>query len=223
MSLARWCARLREPVSGLTHLAGALLALVGWLVFLVDARHPLALGVALNLYGASLVVLFLASAAYHLIPGNHLTISRLRKLDHSAIYLLIASSYTPLCLFYFRGFYQTGLLSVVWGIAIAGVVLKWCLAHAPRWLNAGIYLLMGWIAVVAVREMFATMPAGALVWLFLGAFFFTAGAGVYVSKKPNWIPGILGFHEVWHIFVLLGCFSHFVIMAAYIAPYAAKP
>ena len=213
--------RLREPVNGLTHLGGAVVAAGGLIVLIYLAWGDTAKAAALGLYGITLVLMFSASAAYHMATAGPRVLLLLRKLDHSAIYLLIAGSYTPICLHYFAGFWRTGMLAIIWSLAVAGIVVKIFVIRAPRWVTAGIYLLMGWLSIAAIREILAALPAGALVWLFLGGLFFTGGAVIYMLKKPDPWPGVFGFHEVWHIFVLLGAFSHFVVMAAYVAPAGA--
>jgi hemolysin III len=139
-------------------------------------------------------------------------------LDHSAIYLLIAGTYTPVCLAFFSGFWRFGLLAIVWGFAIVGIIVKMFIINAPRWVSAGIYLIMGWLAVFAIQQIITTMPAAAMFWLVAGGLFFTIGAVIYISKKMDFLPGIFGFHEVWHIFVILGCLSHFIMVAGFIAP-----
>jgi hemolysin III len=159
-----------------------------------------------------------ASAAYHLIDARPRLARILRTLDHSAIYLLIAGTYTPICLRFFTGFWEWGLLAIIWSLAIAGIGVKVLILNAPRWLTAGIYLGMGWLATAGMREMLLHVPAGALAWLLAGGLFFTVGAAVYISRRPNFVPGVFGFHEIWHVFVILGCLSHFIVMAAYVAP-----
>jgi hemolysin III len=163
--------------------------------------------------------MFTASATYHLVTARPQVMKLLRKLDHSAIYLLIAGTYTPICLHYFSGFWQWGMVALIWALAIAGIGAKLVFINTPRWLSAGIYVVMGWLALFGVREIFTSMPVWAWVWLLLGGVFFTLGAIIYVTKKLDFYPGVFGFHEVWHIFVILGCLCHFIIMAAFIAPH----
>jgi hemolysin III len=210
--------RLREPVNGLTHLAAAIAAAVGLVILIYLARHSTIKLVALSVYGLSLVLMFSASTAYHLVKASPKMMLFLRKLDHSAIYLLIAGTYTPICLNYFTGTWRWAPLVVIWSLAIIGIIVKLFVIGAPHWVTAGVYLLMGWLAIVAVREVLVSIPIGALVWLLLGGLFFTGGAVAYILKKPDPVPGVFGFHEIWHIFVILGTFSHFIVMAAYVAP-----
>jgi hemolysin III len=210
--------KFRDPISGLTHLVAALGAVIGLVILLIIGRDDSAKAISLAIYGLSLVLMLAASATYHLVKGPPQVIKVLRKVDHSAIYLLIAGSYTPICIHFFRGFWQWGFVGIIWGMAIIGIAIKIFIINAPRWVTAGIYLLMGWMSIVAIPEMMATMPASALIWLVLGGLSFTLGAVVYISKKPDFYPKVLGFHEVWHIFVIIGCACHFIVIAYFIAP-----
>lgn len=211
-------AKFREPVNGLTHLIAAVAAALGVILLLWISRNDISKWLPLTIYGTSLVLMFSASGSYHSINANDTVMRRLRKLDHSAIYLLIAGSYTPICLYFFEGFWRWGLLAIIWSMAIGGIAVKLFIINAPRWVTAGIYLIMGWLAVMAMNEMLLRMPTGALIWLLVGGIFFTLGAIVYITKKMDFYPGVFGFHEVWHIFVILGCLSHFIVVAFYIAP-----
>jgi hemolysin III len=213
--------RLREPVNGLTHLGAAAAAAVGLGTLLWLAAGDAPKAASLGLYGVTLVLMFSASAAYHLIQSRPNVLGVLRKLDHVAIYLLIAGTYTPVCLHYLTGFWRLGLPAIVWALALIGAAVKLVVIRAPRWVTAGLYLLMGWLSLAAAGELLSRLPAGALAWLVVGGLFFTGGAVIYILKKPDLFPGTFGFHEIWHIFVILGAFSHFVVMAAYIAPAGA--
>jgi hemolysin III len=210
--------KLREPVNGLTHLFSAVAAAVGLAALLYLGRGDVPKQVSLFIYATSLVLMFAASATYHLLRCGPQTSLFLRKLDHSSIYLLIAGTYTPICLHFFSGFWQWGILAVIWSMACIGIIVKLFVIHAPRWVTTAVYLLMGWLSLFAIPEMLRAMPVGALAWLLLGGVLFTVGAGVYVAKKPDWFPGVLGFHEIWHVFVILGCLSHFILIAAFVAP-----
>ncbi|HEX3072050.1 MAG TPA: hemolysin III family protein [Ignavibacteriales bacterium] len=210
--------RMREPVNGLTHLAAAFLSVIGWIILLALNSGSLVKALYLTVYGASLVFMFTSSAIYHLANLPPESIKKLRKLDHSAIFVLIAGSYTPICIHFFTGFWQWGLLTLAWLVAITGVTIKLVTMNAPRWISTAMYLAMGWMSVIAIGEIISAMPAGALVWFFLGGFFYTFGAVIYALKKPDLFPGKFGFHEVWHIFVILGAFCHYIVIAVYIAP-----
>lgn len=211
--------KFRDPASGLMHLGAAIAAACGLAVLLYLGRDSLVKEISLLVYGVSLILMFSASTAYHLIKAGPPVAQVLRKLDHSAIYLLIAGTYTPICLHFFTGFWQWDIVAIIWLMAIVGIAVKLFVIRAPRWLSAGVYLAMGWLSVMGIKVMLATMPTAALVWLLLGGVFFSVGAIVYIIKKPDFYPGVFGFHEVWHVFVILGSLSHFIVVAAYVAPH----
>lgn len=210
---------VREPVNGLTHYFAALAALVGLVVLLVISRDDPLKQRSLLIYGSSLVLMFLASASYHLLCTRTSVTQFLRKLDHTAIYVLIAGTYTPLAFNRFSGIYRWGLLDAVWGIALVGVIVKMIIIKGPRWLSPVIYVIMGWLCIFAIREMLRVLPPGAMFWLAAGGVLFTLGAVVYATKIFNLKPGIFGFHEVWHIFVILGCLCHYILIVVYVAPF----
>ena len=201
---------IREPVNSLTHWAGALLALAGLIALLIVGWGTPVKEISLSIYGASLIFLFSASATYHMVRVKDKALEIFRKVDHAAIYCLIAGTYTPFCLNAFTGFWKWGMLSIIWSLAVIGIVLKIFIIRAPRWLNAGIYVAMGWLCVGASGQLLAALPAWVLIWLIIGGVIYTLGAVVYSTKMFNFVPGVFGFHEVWHIFVLLAAIAHFV-------------
>jgi hemolysin III len=211
--------RLREPVSGLTHLAGVLLALVALGVLLAGAAGEGRVDqfVAFGIFGCSLVALYGASALYHLLPVSPRAVARLRRLDHMAIFVLIAGTYTPICVLALEGGWGAGLLGLVWALAFCGVVLKLLRMDAPRWLSVGLYLAMGWVAVVAASAILRAVPPGGIAWILGGGLVYSAGALIYGLKWPDPAPGIFGFHELWHLFVLAGSACHFWAMLQYIS------
>jgi hemolysin III len=210
--------KLREPVNGLTHFFTAIAAIIGLIVLLIVGWGDAGRVISLLVYGISLILLFFASGFYHMVKGKPEVITRLRKFDHAAIYLLIAGTYTPLCWNMFTGFWKWGLLGIIWGLALVGIGVKIFFIKAPRWLTAGVYILMGWLAIIGIKEILAALPAGAVVWLLIGGIIYTIGAVIYITKKLDFVPGKFGFHEVWHIFVILGALSHYIMVAFYIAP-----
>ena len=210
--------KLRDPVSGLTHFFAARLAAPGVVLLLALSWGDPARQVTLLLYGIGLMMMFGSSAAYHMIQARPKVVLALRKLDHAAIYIMIAGSYTPVCFHYLSGGWRTGMLITIWALALIGIGVKMFVIQAPRWLTAGIYLLMGWLALIAIGQIVQLMPGPALAWLIAGGLFFTIGAVIYVTKWPDFVPNVFGFHEVWHIFVILGGVSHFILIAAFIAP-----
>ncbi|MCC6260250.1 MAG: hemolysin III family protein [Anaerolineales bacterium] len=202
--------KFREPVNSLTHWGGAVLALAGLIALLIVGWDTPTKIISLAVYGVSLILLFSASATYHMVRVKDKALEIFRKIDHSAIYLLIAGTYTPFCVNAFEGFWKWGMLSVIWSLAIIGIVVKIFYIKAPRWLNAGIYVVMGWFSVLAAGQMLSALPTWVFVWLLIGGIIYTLGAIVYATKIFNFKPGVFGFHEVWHIFVLLAAAAHFV-------------
>ena len=209
--------KLREPVSGLIHLVSAALALIGLVVLVIAGRGDALRVFSLVVYGLSLVTLFTASTVYHLVRNPDADNSKLRKFDHAAIYLLIAGTYTPICLNFFSGFLQWGFLAFIWLFALAGVVVKLFVIKAPRWVTAGIYLVMGWMALLVIKPMLDTIPVAGLLWMLAGGLLYTIGAVIYITKKLDFVPGVFGFYEVWHVFVTLAAACHFVMIYAFIA------
>jgi hemolysin III len=201
---------LREPVNSLTHWGGAFLALIGLIILLVVGWGTPARVISLLIYGVSLIVLFSASATYHMVQVKERALEVFRKIDHAAIYFLIAGTYTPFCVNAFSGFWKWGMLSIIWSLALIGIIVKVFYIRAPRWLNAGIYLVMGWLCIAAIGQMLAALPVWVLLWLVAGGLLYTLGAIIYITKIFNFVPGVFGFHEMWHIFVMLAAAAHFV-------------
>jgi len=210
MKKNRFSRLFRDPFSALSHLAGAAAALPGgWLLLKHGGDTPMRIA-ALVIYTLCLVGLFSASGIYHTVIASPAAVQVLRKIDHSAIYLLIAGTYTPFCLIAFQGFWHWGLLAIIWTLALAGIVTKIFIINTPRWLTAGLYILMGWLSVSAAGEFLRRLPPQSFGWLLAGGILYTLGAVIYITKKGDFFPGVFGFHEVWHIFVLLAAAAHFV-------------
>ena len=214
--------RLREPVNGLTHLAGGLLACVGVVVLLARAANAGRMDqmVAFGIFGLSLIALYSASTLYHLLPLSPAGIAKLRRVDHMAIFVLIAGTYTPFCLLALDGIWGIGLLSVIWVLAMCGVSFKLFWMGAPRWLSVVLYLGMGWVAVIAAPALLRAVPVGGMAWVLGGGLTYSAGALVYGLKRPNPVPGVFGFHELWHLFVVAGSACHFWAVLRYLVPLA---
>lgn len=205
--------RLREPVNGITHLAAAVFALGGLVILVLLSWGDARLMVSAGIFGLSLTVLFLASGLYHSVVASSIVIQRLRKFDHAAIFLLIAGSYTPISVFYLDGAWRWGLLTLVWTFATVGIIIKLFIIDAPRWLNTGAYLAMGWMAIFAIPELLKNMPPEVVVWMALGGTLYTVGAIVYVLERPVLKRGVFGYHELWHVFVILAGASHYMGVA----------
>ncbi len=202
---------LKDPASGLSHLAGAVLSVIGLVALLqvgIANRDPWQI-VSFAIFGGSLILLYSASAVYHLLNVAVRAEVVLRKLDHIMIFVLIAGTYTPICLIALRGPAGYAMLAVVWSLAVAGVFFKVFYLNAPRWAYTGVYLLMGWMSLFIIVPLARAVGFRTLLWLLLGGVFYSLGAVIYGLKKPNLIPRWLGFHEIFHVFIILGSLSHF--------------
>jgi hemolysin III len=209
--------KIREPINGLTHLAGAIAAIPGTIGMILVSWGSAIKIVSVSIYGAGLTAMFLASGIYHSANVKASTLKILRKLDHSAIFLLIAGTYTPFCLIGFTGFWRWGLLGIIWAIAAAGILTKIFLPNTRRWLHTLMYVFMGWLCIMAAPQIATMLPKNTIVWLFTGGVIYTLGALVYATKSLDFLPGKFGFHEVWHIFVLLGAAAHFLAIMSLLA------
>jgi hemolysin III len=210
--------KFRDPVSGLTHFVGFLLSIAA-LVLLVTYSAIQGTTwhiVAFAIFGISLMLLYGASSMYHLLPLSARGISILRRIDHAMIFVLIAGTYTPVCLISLRGVWGWSLFGIIWGIAITGIFIAIFWINAPRWLSTLIYLIMGWLIMIAIYPLVQAIPFGGIVWFVLGGLCYTSGAIIYALKRPNPVLGIFGFHEIWHIFVMAGSFCHFWAMLRFI-------
>ncbi len=209
--------KFREPISAITHLGAASISFIGLIILIVLGWGDTQKMITFSIYGISLILMFTASGTYHMVIARDSIILNLRKLDHSAIYLLIAGTYTPICIYFFSGFWQYGMLILIWSLAFIGIAVKLFVINAPRWITAGVYLIMGWLAIMGVQEILNTMPTASIIWLVLGGLFYSVGAIIYITKFMDLLPGTFGFHEVWHIFVILGAFSHYFVILKFIA------
>jgi hemolysin III len=209
--------RIREPFNALSHLLGLFLAAAGTVALLVLAKGQAQL-VAFAIYGATLILLYGASTVYHaaVLPAERLRL--LRTLDHIAIYLLIAGTYTPVALVTLDGPLGRGLLGAIWAIAAVGVPFKIRYLDAPVWFSTATYLGTGYLALLAVGPIFRTVGAPGLTWLVAGGVAYTVGAVIFSSERPNPFPRGFGYHGLWHVFVLLGSACHFAFMVFHVLP-----
>ena len=206
-----------RPWSAITHGVGALLAIAGTALLLVraallelDAWHM----VSFAIYGASMICLYTASTLYHCVNTSVAGRLALRKYDHCSIALLIAGSYTPICLTALRGQGAWGwaIFGVIWAMAVCSCALSLFWINSPRWLTAGVYLVMGWLAVVALYPLSRAFPAAGMTWLLAGGLLYTAGGVLYAVKWPGRSNPRFGCHEIFHVFILLGSICHFFLM-----------
>ena len=208
----------RDPISGLTHFIGIILSVIGTTVLLTRNEEPLTIyhTISFLIFGISMILLYTVSALYHWLPLSEKNLVFVRKIDHIMIFVFIAGSYTPVCLITLRDSWGLVILAIVWGLTVAGFFLKLFWIQAPRFLYTSIYLLMGWIIIAAILPLSKAMPWQGLIWLALGGVFYSTGAVIYAIKKPDPIPNVFGFHEIFHLFIMAGSFSIFWMIYKYV-------
>jgi hemolysin III len=204
---------VREPFNGFSHLFGAVLSVAG-LGLLI--RRALNYGsvlylVAFIIFGISLILLYTASALYHLLLISEQVTKVLRYIDHMMIYILIAGTYTPICLISLRGVQGKILLISIWVLAVAGVIVTGFWLNAPRYLSTLIYAVMGWLIIVTLPQLLTALTVPGFAWLLIGGIFYTIGAIIYGLKRPN-LPSGLGFHEIFHLFIIAGSICHYWVI-----------
>ena len=203
--------RFRQPVNGFTHLTAAVLATCAlFYLILVTRSNPVKL-LAVIIYGISLITLYGASAIYHLSHGSEQKLLMLERIDHAAIYLLIAGSYTPICLSVITGEWRWILLVLVWVLAVIGIIYKLLFLTNPGIFSLLYYMVMASIVFIAPPSVIAMIPPEAVVLLLTSGVIFIVGALIFGFEKPNPHP-LLGHHELWHLFVMTGSTLHFVAL-----------
>lgn len=202
--------QIREPFNALSHFFGAL-AVLGGVLMLVVSQAPTGIAlVSLLCYGTMACLMFCSSSLYH---WTREVSTKLQKLDHSAIYLMIAGTYTPVCLLAIRGNLGIGLLVAQWTLATIGVIVTIRYTKPPTWIRLVLYLLMGWMVLPFVAMLLKTMPMAAVWWMIAGGLSYTFGTIIYASKRPKLWEGVFSFHELWHVFVLAGAGCHFMMVS----------
>ena len=213
---------IKDPGSAITHFIGMLMAIFAAVPLLIKAAHePSRIYIiSLAIYAASLILLYAASTTYHTFDISAKVNTILKKIDHMMISVLIAGSYTPVCLIVLKG--KTGiiLLSIVWAIAIAGILIKAFWVYCPKWVSSVLYIGMGWTCVLAFTQILNNMSPAAFGWLLAGGIIYTVGGVIYALKLPlfNNKHKNFGSHEIFHLFVMGGSACHFIVMYAFLLP-----
>ncbi|MFL5327814.1 MAG: hemolysin III family protein [Gemmataceae bacterium] len=211
----------RDPVSSLTHLGTSVFAIFVTLILWRLAGGDRTKRLSLLVFGLSAVVLYAASGTYHgiALPRSSTTVDMFRRLDHTAIYLLIAGTYTPIFAVLLRGRRRVILLSLVWLLATVGMISKWVMSIAvDRW-TVSLYLALGWLSVLAARDLIRAVGWRGFSWTALGGLSYTLGAACELTRWPVIVPGVVGWHEVCHIFDMVGTALHVVFMIRCVVPY----
>jgi hemolysin III len=210
---------IREPINGLTHFAGAVLSLFGLVALIIKAylnSGSVLTITAVTIFGISMILLYSASATYHMVIAKEKVINFLRRLDHSMIFILIAGTYTPFCLISLNGVTGWVLFSIVSAAAVFGVIFKMVWFHCPRWLSTSLYIIMGWMVIFVISPLAGNLESTGVFLLALGGVLYTIG-GVIYAIKPKFLDfGFMGFHEIFHIFIMLGSMSHFLSVYLYV-------
>ena len=211
---------VKDPGSAITHFIGMLMAVFAAVPLIIKATHepsPIYV-VSIAIYAASLILLYAASTTYHTFDRSEKVNTILKKIDHMMISVLIAGSYTPICLLVLGGRLGIILLAIVWSIAIAGILIKAFWVYCPKWVSSVLYIGMGWTCVLAFTQLLNSMSPAAFGWLLAGGLIYTAGGIIYALKLPifNMKHKDFGSHEIFHIFVMGGSICHFVVMYAFV-------
>ena len=212
---------IREPGSAITHFIAMMMAVFATVPLLVKAgiQSGWENFLAMAIFMGSMILLYGASATYHSVDLTGRSLRVFRKLDHMMIFVLIAGSYTPVCLIVLGGKLGYTLLALVWGIAAVGMLVKACWITCPKWFSSVIYIAMGWVCVLVFGPLLKPLSAPAFLWLLAGGIIYTVGGVIYALKLPifNAKHKFFGSHEVFHLFVMGGSICHFIFMYLYVA------
>lgn len=211
---------LKDPGSAITHFIGMLMAIFAAVPLLIKAaREPDHIYlISLTIYALSLILLYAASTTYHTFDLSEKANTILKKIDHMMIFILIAGSYTPICLITLKGRTGVILLSLVWGIALVGIILKAFWVFCPKWVSSILYIGMGWTCVLAFTQILNALSPAAFGWLLAGGIIYTIGGIIYALKLPifNNRHKNFGSHEIFHLLVMGGSMCHFIVMYAFV-------
>ncbi|WP_335872931.1 PAQR family membrane homeostasis protein TrhA [Bacillus sp. 2205SS5-2] len=204
---------IREPINALTHLVGAMLAFAGLLLLVIKASITTSSALSITaviLFGVSMILLYAASATYHSAIATKEVIAFLRRVDHSMIFVFIAGTYTPICLISLQGTTGWILFVVIHLLALLGVFYKLIWFRSPRWLSTLLYIAMGWLIIMFSFPLTTILGVNGMLLLLIGGIFYTIGGVIYATKPTFLTFKHLGFHEIFHLFILLGSLFHFL-------------
>ncbi|MDH3259424.1 MAG: hemolysin III family protein [Acidimicrobiia bacterium] len=210
--------KMHHPVRGFLHGTAAVFSFAGMLVLAVQTSSDRPRMFTMLVYGGSMVALFTTSSLYHSVPWKERWKKRMQRFDHSMIFLLVAGTYTPIAFNALTGPWKWITLGVVWGIAVFGILQKMLFPKVRNWLSFTLYMVMGWFAVIPVRELFDRLPVEAMVLLIMGGACYSVGMILLVTKRPRLFPRIFSYHEVFHVLVISGALLHFLMILIYVVP-----
>lgn len=213
--------KIKDPGSAITHFIAMILAIIAATPLLIkSAQDPTQFHTtALTIFILSMIGLYAASTIYHTLDISPAINKLLRKIDHMMIFILIAGTYTPVCLIVLGDKTGWSLLALVWGIAIIGILINACWITCPKWFSSLIYIAMGWVCVLAFTKIINALPKAGFHWLLAGGIIYTAGGIIYALKLPlfNAKCKYFGSHEIFHLFVMGGSLCHYVMMYCFVA------
>ncbi len=213
--------KVKDPGSAVTHFIGMLMAMFAATPLLIKAaREPDRIHViSLAVFIVSMILLYAASTTYHTLDISERVNKVLRKIDHMMISVLIAGTYTPICLIVLKDSVGYWLCALVWGIALGGILIKAFWITCPKWFSSVLYIAMGWLCVLAFTQIINSLPRPAFLWLLAGGIIYTAGGVIYALKLPifNARHKNFGSHEIFHLFVMGGSVCHFIVMYVFVA------
>lgn len=211
---------IREPGSAITHFIGMILAAAASIPLLIKAgvTSGVQCVVAMGIFMCSMILLYGASTMYHSVNVSDKILKVFRKIDHMMIFVLIAGTYTPVCMLVLGGKTGMFLLAAVWGIAVFGILLKIFWINCPKWFSSIIYIAMGWVCLFVMPALVTKLSAAAFLWLLAGGILYTVGGVIYALKLKgfNQMHKYFGSHEIFHLFVMAGSFCHFIVMYCFI-------
>ena len=220
-ALKRKVKKMKDPGSAITHLIGMMMAIFAAVPLLIKAadKPDKVYLVSLAIFIVSMILLYAASTIYQSFDVSDKVNSILRKIDHSMISVMIAGSYTPVCLIVLNGKLGTIMLALVWGIAILGILIKMFWITCPKWFSSLLYIAMGWTCVIGFTRLINALPTAAFAWLLAGGIIYTVGGVIYALKLPifNSKHKNFGSHEIFHLFVMGGSVCHFIVMYVFVA------
>lgn len=212
--------KLKDPVSSITHYIGAILSFIfAFPLIYKGFEDSYIQGVTMVVYIFGMLALYNASGTYHAINSTQKINRILKKLDHCMIFVLIAASYTPVCLVVLGGFKGIVLLIVIWTIAFLGIIMKMILVYHPKWISSVLYIAMGWACIFSIVDIYNSLGFYGFLLLLFGGIFYTIGGVIYALKLKifNSRKSLWGSHEIFHVFVMLGSVCHYLMMYYYIA------
>lgn len=212
--------RLREPASAITHFIAMVLAIAGLIPAILKAvSHMNTTGVwAVCIFMSSMILLYASSATYHGINFGGKILEYFKKLDHMMIFVLIAGTYTPVCLLVLDGYVGLGLLVAVWALSIIGMTVKALWINCPKWFSSVIYIALGWSCLACFKQILEALDTSAFVWLFIGGVIYTLGGIIYSLKIPGFDEKHKHFntHDIFHLFVMGGSLCHFIFIYCFV-------